>query len=100
MEVLGQRLDRIEDKLDKLADAMVAMARAEEKLEALQNEHNKMYERVNRLSAKLDDIESGVQENSNTVKVINKLFWVAIIAASGAIAANIWDVKGEKNGSF
>ena len=90
MEVLGQRLDRIEDKLDKLADAMVAMARAEEKLEALQNEHNKMYERVNRLSIKLDDIESGVQENSNTVKVINKLFWVAIIAASGAIAANIW----------
>ena len=69
---------------------MVAMARAEEKLEALQNEHNKMYERVNRLSMKLDDIESGVQENSNTVKVINKLFWVAIIAASGAIAANIW----------
>ena len=90
MEVLGQRLDRIEDKLDRLADAMVAMARAEEKLESLQNEHNKMYERVNRLSAKLDDIESGVQENSNTVKVINKLFWVAIIAASGAIAANIW----------
>ena len=90
MEVLGQRLDRIEDKLDKLADAMVAMARAEEKLEALQNEHNKMYERVNRLSMKLDDIESGVQENSNTVRVINKLFWVAIIAASGAIAANIW----------
>tara|TARA_B100000925_G_scaffold123492_1_gene91752 strand:- start:116 stop:391 length:276 start_codon:yes stop_codon:yes gene_type:complete len=90
MEVLGQRLDRIEDKLDKLADAMVAMARAEEKLEALQNEHNKMYDRVNRLSMKLDDIESGVQENSNTVKVINKLFWVAIIAASGAIAANIW----------
>ena len=90
MEVLGQRLDRIEDKLDKLADAMVAMARAEEKLEALQNEHNTMYERVNRSSAKLDDIENGVQENSNTVKVINKLFWVAIIAASGAIAANIW----------
>tara|TARA_Y100001937_G_scaffold112498_1_gene160116 strand:+ start:329 stop:604 length:276 start_codon:yes stop_codon:yes gene_type:complete len=90
MEVLGQRLDRIEDKLDKLADAMVAMARAEEKLEALQNEHNKMYERVNRLSVKLDDIENGVQENSKTVQVINKLFWVAIVAASGAIAANIW----------
>ena len=90
MVVLGQRLDRIEDKLDKLADAMVAMARAEEKLEALQNEHNKMYERVNRLSVKLDDIENGVQENSKTVQVINKLFWVAIVAASGAIAANIW----------
>ena len=90
MNVLGQRLDRIENKLEQIADAMISMARAEEKLEALQNEHNKMYERVNRLSSKLDDIEHGVQENSNTVKVINKLFWVAIIAASGAIAANIW----------
>ena len=90
MTEIDKRLGRIELKLDKLADAMVAMARAEEKLDALKNEHDKMYERVNRLSAKLDDIESGVQENSNTVKVINKLFWVAIIAASGAIAANIW----------
>ena len=90
MSETDKRLGRIEDKLDKLADAMVAMARAEEKLDALKNEHDKMYERVNRLSTKLDDVESGVNENSNTVKVINKLFWVAIIAASGAIAANIW----------
>jgi len=90
MTDLDKRLGRMELKLDKLADAMVAMARAEEKLDALKNEHDKMYERVNRLSTKLDDVESGVNENSNTVKVINKLFWVAIIAASGAIAANIW----------
>lgn len=90
MTDLDKRLGRMELKLDKLADAMVAMARAEEKLDALKNEHDKMYERVNRLSTKLDDVENGVNENSNTVKVINKLFWVAIIAASGAIAANIW----------
>ena len=90
MSETDKRLGRIEDKLDKLADAMVAMARAEEKLDALKNEHDKMYERVNRLSIKLDDVESGVNENSNTEKVINKLFWVAIIAASGAVAANIW----------
>ena len=90
MTEIDKRLGRIELKLDKLADAIVAMARAEEKLDALKNEHDKMYERVNRLSTKLDDVESGVNENSNTVKVINKLFWVAIIAASGAIAANIW----------
>ena len=90
MTDLDKRLGRMELKLDKLADAMVAMARAEEKLDALKNEHDKMYERVNRLSTKIDDVESGVNENSNTVKVINKLFWVAIIAASGAVAANIW----------
>jgi len=50
------RLHRIEEKLDRLADAMVAMARAEEKINALQDDHDKMYERLNRLSQKIDDI--------------------------------------------
>ena len=32
----ASRLDRIEEKLDKLTDAMVAMARAEEKIANLE----------------------------------------------------------------
>ena len=32
------RLDRIESKIDKLADAMISLARAEEKIIALQEE--------------------------------------------------------------
>ena len=35
-ETNAARLDRIEVKLDKLADAMISMARAEEKITALQ----------------------------------------------------------------
>ena len=89
-ETTNHRLDRIENKIDDLADAMISMARAEEKLIALKEDHDKMYERVNRLSQKLDDIESKVHDNYRTVKVINKLFWVAIVAAAGAIAAHIW----------
>ena len=55
-ETNAKRLDRIEVKLDKLADAMVSMARAEEKITALQDDHDKMYERLNRLSTKLDAV--------------------------------------------
>ena len=89
-ETTAKRLDRIEDKLDQLAEAMVAMARAEEKLIGLKDDHQKMYERVNRLSQKLDDIERKVDDNARTVQIINKLFWVALVAISGSIAAQLW----------
>ena len=85
-----QRLDRIEAKLDTLTDAMVMMARTEEKLTALKADHDKAFVRMNAHSQKLDDIERQVQDNATTVKLINKLFWVAIVAVSGSIAAQTW----------
>ena len=89
-ETTGTRLTRIEEKLDKLADAMVAMARAEEKIAALSDDHDKMYERINRLSQKIDDIERVVLDNQRTVQFMHKLFWVVVVAAAGAITTNIW----------
>jgi len=89
-ETNSARLDRIESKLDQLAEAMVAMARAEEKLAGLKQDHDRAYERMNRLSSKLDEIERKVDDNARTVQIINKLFWVAIVAISGSIAAQLW----------
>jgi vacuolar-type H+-ATPase subunit D/Vma8 len=84
------RLDRIEGKLDKLADAMISLARAEEKIEAMSDEHEKQYERINKLSVKIDEIERIVLDNQRTVQFMMKLFWVVVVAATGAIATNIW----------
>ena len=69
---------------------MVSMARAEEKITALRTDQNKMYERINRLSVKLDEIQFKVDENARTVNLVNKLFWVAIVAAAGAVASHMW----------
>ena len=80
------RLDKIEEKLDKLTEAMVSMARAEEKINALKDDHDKQYERMNRLSVKLDDIEKKVDDNARTVSLINKLVFAAVIAALGSLA--------------
>ena len=89
-ETNAKRLDRIEVKLDKLADAMVSMARAEEKITALQDDHDKMYERLNRLSLKLDDIEKKVDDNARTVNLINKIVYAAVVAAVGTYVAHVW----------
>ena len=44
-----QRLDRIETKIDKLAEAIVSIARAEEKLVSLENDKKflMLYSRLN-----------------------------------------------------
>jgi len=89
-ETTNTRLDRIEEKLDRLADAMISLARAEEKIEAMSDEHQKQYERINRLSVKIDEIEKVVLDNQRTVQFMHKLFWVVVVAAAGAIATNIW----------
>ena len=83
------RLDRIEEKLDKLADAMISIARAEEKLASMAKNQENNHERVNRLSTKLDEIEKKVDENHRTVCLINKLVYAALIAAVGAYVAQL-----------
>ena len=84
------RLARIEEKLDRLADAMISIARAEEKLLAMEEKYINQFERMNRFSEKLDRIEVQVNDNASTVSMINKLFWVAVVAIAGSIAAQLW----------
>ena len=86
-DTTNHRLDRIEEKIDQLATAMVSIARAEEKIAAMQEFQQNQIERVNRLSVKLDDIEKKVDENHRTVCLINKLVYAALIAAVGAYVA-------------
>ncbi len=84
------RLDKIEEKIDKLTDAMVSIARAEEKLQNMEKNWQTNYERMNRFSQKLDDIEDTVKANSHTVSIINKLFWAVIVAIVGAVTASYY----------
>ena len=86
----SDRLNRIEEKIDKMAEAIMLMARFEEKLDNYEKYRDESWARMNRFSEKLDRIEKKVDENAHTVGLINKLFWVAIIAFAGAVAAQIW----------
>ena len=89
-DTTDQRLERIEVKLDQLTDAMVSLARAEEKIASLADNHNNQMERINRLSVKIDDIEKKVDDNARTVSIINKLVYAAVVAAVGTFVAQMW----------
>ncbi len=81
-ETQTTRLDRIEEKIDKLSDAMISLARAEEKLIAIEKNNHANFDRMNRFSQKLDSIEDKVHDNARTIGVITKSFWLVV----GAVA--------------
>lgn len=81
-ETQTTRLDRIEEKIDKLSDAMISLARAEEKLIAIEKNNHANFDRMNRFSQKLDNIEDKVNDNARTIGVITKSFWLVV----GAVA--------------
>jgi ribosome-binding ATPase YchF (GTP1/OBG family) len=85
-----ERLDRIEEKIDKLADAMVTLARTEEKILSMEQQNQNNLDRMNKFSDKLDGIERKVNENAHTVHIINRLAWVVAVAIIGAIVKFFW----------
>ena len=89
-DTTSDRLVRIEQKLERMETVLIAIARFEEKMDAYNEYRTNSWERMNKFSEKLDAIESTVADNARTIGVINKLFWIAIVAAVGAIAAQIW----------
>jgi len=87
-----KRLDRIEAKIDKLAETVIAIARAEEKLIQLENDRHIMNDRLNKHSDRLDDVETKVDEFSVTVKVINRIFWLVISAVVATAVAEYFNL--------
>ena len=80
------RLDRIEAKIDKLSETVISLARAEEKLISLENDKKFLMERMVKNEEKIDVVEKKVDETSITVRVINRLFWIVIVAVvTGAV---------------
>lgn len=83
------RLDRIEEKIDKLSEAMIQFARAEEKLISIERNNQNQTERVNRLSAKMDHMQEQLNDQNRTVQAFNKIFWIVVVAAATAIVSQI-----------
>ena len=87
--VQSQRLDRIEEKLDQMAQAIIALARAEEKISTLADFNKQQSEQIQSLINRIDRVEQLVNSNASTVNVINKIFWVIIV---GLISAVTWEL--------
>lgn len=75
---LSKRFDRIENKIDKLSDAMVSLARTEEKIMSMESDRANTIERLNRHSEKIDELNDLVKENSRITANIVRITWIIV----------------------
>ena len=80
-----QRLDRIEEMIDKLCDAVVSIARAEEKIHNLEEKVVTVWDSLDDLHTKFDEIEERIRtaeviisKSKDTISSIVKLGWIVI----------------------
>jgi hypothetical protein len=83
----AHRLDRIENKIDKLSDAVISLARAEEKLINLENDRNTMLDKIIRIEEKIDNVDLRMTEQETASRVVIKVFWIVLTALVGACVA-------------
>ena len=86
----AQRLDRIEQKIDQMSEAIIALARAEEKISTLTSFGKQQSAQLLTLINRVDKLEELVRANAATVNIINKIFWVVIAAAATGITGMLF----------
>ena len=81
----NNRLDRIETKLDQLSEAIVNLARAEERITVLAKYGEQQAAQILKIVDRLDKLETKVSSNEIIVNVINKLFWIVVTGIIGGV---------------
>jgi len=78
------RLARIESKIDQLSDAVVSLARMEERMITLFKRMDTYDERQTKLEDKVETIDDEVRERGVVFRIIDRVLWIgagAIIVA-------------------
>lgn len=83
------RLDRIEAKIDKLSDTVVAIARAEEKLLNLEVQKREIVDRLDNHEERLDRHSERLNSGAVTLNSIQRIFWIGV-AVLLAVAAEVY----------
>lgn len=72
------RLARIEEKLDKLADAVVSLARMEERMITLFKRMDTYERRQDSLEGRVAEVEKTSVSRGAVYRLIDKMAWLAI----------------------
>ena len=86
----SSRLDRIETKLDAMSEAIISLARAEEKISTLMEIQKQQGAQILAVINRIERLDDMVRTNAQTVTVINKIFWIVLAAAAASIAGMLF----------
>ena len=74
------RLERIESKLDTLSDAVVSLARMEERMITLFKRMDNHDSRIGRVEDDVTDMKGKVGTNGQALRFAERVFWIVVAA--------------------
>lgn len=77
------RLTRIEGKLDKLSDAVVSMARMEERIITVFNRMDSLDTNFKKFDDRIDEVEKEALTRGQKIAFAERLFWMILTGAVG-----------------
>jgi vacuolar-type H+-ATPase subunit E/Vma4 len=77
---MEDRLSRLEKKIDTLQEAIVSLARVEERLVTVFNRQESIEDKVNAIASKVETLSESVIKTRSTERII----WISIAAGIGA----------------
>lgn len=90
-ETSNSRLERMEEKIDKLSEAIVALARVEEKISNLEQTNSALMKQIisiedrsHRNEENLTAIKFAQAKDSDTLQGLRKFFWMFVSSILGA----------------
>ena len=72
------RLSRMEEKLDKLSEAVISMARIEERMISVFKRLDRVDEGFNKSDKRMDELEQTSIQRGQTIAFSKRLFWVIL----------------------
>ena len=84
------RLNRIEQKLDKLVDIVESIARVEEKIASNDSKTERLEFRLDKLEDEMVEVGKIARQNSGVAKFADKFFWLLI---GGVISFTVWAAR-------
>jgi len=84
-EFQDSRLEKIEHKIDRLSDAVVSIARIEERVATVLKQNDRFFTRMDKIEERLDIVENRSTLNSNSNRFVERFMWVLITAGLGLL---------------
>jgi uncharacterized coiled-coil protein SlyX len=84
-----QRLTRFEEKLDTIYDALVSLARIEERVTTILKHNDRIHEQVQQLDSRIDDLEAQNAVQEFTLGKGERLFWLAMTVFVGLLVRGV-----------
>ena len=83
------RLDKFEQKLDSINEALISLARIEERVTTILKNNERLHGQVTTLDERVDDLESQNAVHAFTLSIGERLFWIGMTVLAGFFASGI-----------